>query len=220
MEIEDCRWTQMPNDFIDQGGIKLLGSKATCIYWCMARKTKGWQKESDAISHSQLMQLTGFGKATVSGAINKLLEHDLVVAEKEPGKTTIYKLKMSTGSVAEPPRFSSETGTGSVAEPTKETLKETTRKKKEDAPTVHMTEKEYGNLVEKYVKKTTSLMIDKLSAFKGAKGKTYKNDYKAILNWVVDWAKKERYLTDRSGEKEYESELSCEDKMREIFSGR
>ena len=58
--------------------------------------------------------------------------------------------------------------------------------KKEYAPTVHMTEAEHEKLVDKYGTAGTKKMIDKLSNYKGAKGKKYKDDYRAILNWVVE----------------------------------
>ena len=51
---------------------------------------------------------------------------------------------------------------------------------------VHMSEKEYGLLIEKYGKVQTQKLIDKLDFYKGANGKSYKSDYKAILSWVID----------------------------------
>ena len=66
------------------------------------------------------------------------------------------------------------------------------RPKKPEAPKVkyaefvHMTEEEYGKLVAKYGKEATQRMIEKLDNAKGAKGYTYKSDYRAILSWVAD----------------------------------
>lgn len=51
---------------------------------------------------------------------------------------------------------------------------------------VQMTEAEYQKLCEKYGKPFADACIETLSNYKGAKGKTYKSDYLAILNWVVD----------------------------------
>jgi NADH:ubiquinone oxidoreductase subunit F (NADH-binding) len=48
-----------------------------------------------------------------------------------------------------------------------------------------MTEAEYEKLVEKYGKEATDRMIEKLDNAKGAKGYTYKSDYRAILSWVA-----------------------------------
>ena len=98
MKIEDCRWTQLPNDFIDQGCIKIVKAAATSIYWCIARKTKGWQKETDAVSYSQLSEITGFARDTLCKALRALLDNDLIIAEKTQGKTTVYRLKLSATS--------------------------------------------------------------------------------------------------------------------------
>ena len=59
------------------------------------------------------------------------------------------------------------------------------------ADTVTMFEKEYKKLIDKYGKDNTKKMITVLDNYKDSKGKTYKNDYKAILSWVVDKVLKE-----------------------------
>lgn len=63
-------------------------------------------------------------------------------------------------------------------------------KKKTDkikyADTVYMLDSEYEKLVNKYGKHQTLRLIEKLDNYKGAKGKTYKSDYKAILSWVIE----------------------------------
>lgn len=51
---------------------------------------------------------------------------------------------------------------------------------------VSMTEDEYNKLIEKYGEIPTKQMIEVLDNYKGANGKKYKSDYRAILNWVVD----------------------------------
>ena len=51
---------------------------------------------------------------------------------------------------------------------------------------VKLTEKEYNSLVVKYGNTNTQKFIEKLENYKGATGKKYKSDYKAILSWVVD----------------------------------
>ncbi len=55
------------------------------------------------------------------------------------------------------------------------------------ADNVKMKGKEYKKLIEKYGEIATGAMIEKLSVYKKSKGRRYKNDYAAILNWVVDW---------------------------------
>lgn len=53
------------------------------------------------------------------------------------------------------------------------------------ADSVLMTEIEYGKLNDEYGSDFTKKCIEVLDNYKGATGKTYKSDYKAILNWVV-----------------------------------
>ncbi len=54
---------------------------------------------------------------------------------------------------------------------------------------VSMTEDEYKKLIELHGDKNTRILIEILDNYKGANGKKYKNDYRAILNWVIDRAK-------------------------------
>lgn len=57
---------------------------------------------------------------------------------------------------------------------------------------VHLTEREYEKLCSDYGQRAADLMIQELDLYKGSKGKAYKDDYRAILSWVVDRVK-ERY---------------------------
>jgi len=57
---------------------------------------------------------------------------------------------------------------------------------------VKMTEDEYNKLVTKYGEKKVKRMIEVLDNYKGATGKKYKSDYRAILNWVADKVLKEK----------------------------
>lgn len=53
------------------------------------------------------------------------------------------------------------------------------------APCVMLTESEYGKLVEAHGEDGAAWMVKKLDDYKAASGRTYKSDYRAILNWVV-----------------------------------
>jgi hypothetical protein len=57
------------------------------------------------------------------------------------------------------------------------------------ADNVTMTEEEYKKLIEKHGQAKTDKMIEVLDNYKGANGKKYTSDYKAILSWVVDKVK-------------------------------
>lgn len=65
-------------------------------------------------------------------------------------------------------------------------------KKVKYADFVLMTEAEYQKLCEMYGKPFADACIETLSNYKGAKGKSYKSDYLAILNWVVDRVNEKR----------------------------
>jgi hypothetical protein len=51
---------------------------------------------------------------------------------------------------------------------------------------VHLTDKEHTSLLESYGKEQTSTLIEKLSSYKAAKGRKYKDDAGAIRSWVLD----------------------------------
>jgi len=71
-------------------------------------------------------------------------------------------------------------------------LKKTKLKKTKYRDYVFLYENEYQKLVEKHGKENTEKMLDALDYYKGSKGKTYKDDYRAILSWVVDKVVKEK----------------------------
>lgn len=56
---------------------------------------------------------------------------------------------------------------------------------------VSMTNAEYERLVSTYSKDFANQCITVLDNYKGANGKKYKSDYRAILNWVVDRVKQD-----------------------------
>ena len=56
---------------------------------------------------------------------------------------------------------------------------------------VKLKESEYQKLIEQYGEYLTQKMIEVLDNYKGANGKKYKSDYRAILNWVAEKVQKE-----------------------------
>ena len=56
---------------------------------------------------------------------------------------------------------------------------------------VYMTEEEHQKLLDKHGEQLTGRMIEILDNYKGSSNKTYANDYRAILNWVVERAYEE-----------------------------
>lgn len=63
-------------------------------------------------------------------------------------------------------------------------------KKVKYAEAVSMQESEYQKLVEQFGQRFTEKLIEELDNYKVANGKRYKDDYRAILNWVVEKCEK------------------------------
>lgn len=73
---------QVPNAFIDDVLTKISGN-ACKIYLLIIRKTRGWNKEADRISYSQIQKLTGIGSsATVDKAVSELVDLGLIFYKK------------------------------------------------------------------------------------------------------------------------------------------
>lgn len=56
---------------------------------------------------------------------------------------------------------------------------------------VRMKESDYQKLVTRFGDAAVKRMIEVLDSYKGANGKKYKDDYRAILNWVVERVQKD-----------------------------
>ena len=69
---------QTPNFFVDECMSFLTGNEYKCLSF-LARKTFGWQKRSDRISKSQIMEATGLGAETVDKAMCALVEFGIVL---------------------------------------------------------------------------------------------------------------------------------------------
>lgn len=62
-------------------------------------------------------------------------------------------------------------------------------KKRKHLDSVFLLDAEHKKLIEEYGEEFTKACIKKLDDYKVSKGKRYKSDYRAILNWVVDAVK-------------------------------
>lgn len=100
-------------------------------------------------------------------------------------KSNPKKPKKPSGLIANPnnpdePDNDSDIDSGNVKE-----------EKNKYADFVSMTEGQYKKLITKHGEHNTKILIDILNNYKGSNGKKYKDDYLAILNWVVDKAKQD-----------------------------
>ena len=89
-------FTQLPNMFVDEH-MNSLDPATTLVYIAICRQTIGWQKETDAISLSQFVRMTGLSKPTVTKAIKQLISVELIaVQSSSSGKirdTNQYSLR-------------------------------------------------------------------------------------------------------------------------------
>ena len=77
---------------------------------------------------------------------------------------------------------------------------------------VSMTNAEYEKLVSTYGKEFADQCIKVLDNYKGACGKSYKSDYRAILSWVIDKQKSQKNSND-----EKEEVLKYFDDLEDIY---
>lgn len=87
---------QLPNAFVDEA-MKKLSPTANLLYIVIVRKTRGWQKNKDAISLTQFEAVTGLSRKTVIKAINELIEFGFVkeYAQKNAKAAKSYALNDS-----------------------------------------------------------------------------------------------------------------------------
>lgn len=85
---------QVPNALVDELMANMSGNALKC-YLQVVRQTIGWNKEVDYIPASQFHHLTGIRKAdTLTLAIKELEELGLIIAIRQKGKVTGYRVNM------------------------------------------------------------------------------------------------------------------------------
>lgn len=89
---QDVRGFIFPNSIIDELLPELSHSELKC-YLCVLRKTKGWNKEEDAISVSQFMKVTGLSNKAVISACESLVDREILERKSGDRNTGIYSIK-------------------------------------------------------------------------------------------------------------------------------
>lgn len=84
---------QLPNIFVDEA-VNKLSPTACVLYIVIVRKTRGWQKNKDAISLTQFEKITGMSRKTVIRGLDELVSCDFVkeYTSKIKGSTKCYSL--------------------------------------------------------------------------------------------------------------------------------
>lgn len=93
-------YTKIPNSLIDWLNLQDFDGSEYKVIWVVIRKTIGWSKDKDKISHSQFCKLTGLAKRTVIYAIQKLVQSGALDIKKTQGKMTEYSLGKLVHSIA------------------------------------------------------------------------------------------------------------------------
>jgi len=94
MSMLQPNFFQFPNVIVDEL-IRFLTPAETMCLLVIIRKTRGWNKQADAISLSQFQELTGIkSKRTIMRALHRLCvdEVGLIAKNCKPRTTTIYRL--------------------------------------------------------------------------------------------------------------------------------
>tara|TARA_R100000278_G_scaffold122699_2_gene109574 strand:+ start:1113 stop:1490 length:378 start_codon:yes stop_codon:yes gene_type:complete len=81
-------FVRIPNRIFDEH-MKTLSGNEFLLYMAIIRKTWGWNKNSDKISHSQLMGMTGLSNKTVVKCLETLQQKELIALTKRFKRTNL-----------------------------------------------------------------------------------------------------------------------------------
>ncbi len=84
-------FVRVPNTIFDEHMKFLSGNEFLC-YMAIIRKTWGWNKNSDKISHSQLISMTGLSNKTVVKCLQSLVDRELISMTKRFKRTNLIKV--------------------------------------------------------------------------------------------------------------------------------
>lgn len=147
---------QIPNSVIDELLAKLTCAELKC-YLFVVRKTKGWNKESDSISVSQFMEVTGLSNRSVITACESLVEMGLLERSGGERKLNTYSVKAFE---------ISQTGEKSSSDKTGENFSQSGEKSSSDLVKKVHTQNNNKNTIQNNNKKNTKKSdLDLLSDF-------------------------------------------------------
>ena len=205
--IKAPHYTQFPNVIIDEY-LKDLSLAELKVMTVIVRKTLGWHKEIERLSSGQIQKLTGLSKNAVKEGIRTLRDKGLILVERTgrgKGIKTYFELNVTDSEPLEDNNGAKNEPinpfNGSASNPTKDKrLKEKNINKDLYAEDVRLKKEEYEKLIKKGSKEIADKAIELLNNYKMAKGKKYKSDYHAILNWAWAKAVKETGIPDDENE--------------------
>ena len=167
---------QIPNSVIDELLAKLTCAELKC-YLFVVRKTKGWNKESDSISVSQFMEVTGLSNRSVITACESLVEMGLLERSGGERKLNTYSVKAfeisQTGEKSSSVKSGekiSQTGEKSSSVKSGEKISQTGEKSSSDLVKKVHTQNNNKNTIQNNNKKNTKKSVLELLADFGITG--------------------------------------------------
>ena len=143
---------QIPNSVIDELLAKLTCAELKC-YLFVVRKTKGWNKESDSISVSQFIEVTGLSNRSVITACESLVEMGLL--ERSGGERKLNTYSVKAFEISQTGEKSSSDETGENTSPTGENFSQTGEKSSSDLVKKVHTQNNNKNTIQNINKKNT-----------------------------------------------------------------
>ena len=201
-EIRDKRkmpFTSIENRVLEDPDIP---PNAKLVYVALCRFAS-WETGMCYPGHTRLGKMLGLHRNTIIKSTQRLKELGLITIEKRTGDTHVYTLLDTCTNTVQGDAQKEGRGCTNIVhkqEPYKqEVINKKSEHKKHFAEFVTLTLAEYEKLLADYGQEDTDRLIEILDNYKGASGKRYKSDYRAILNWVVERLKHEKKKPDKTG---------------------
>ena len=165
----------IPNSVIDELLAKLTCAELKC-YLFVVRKTKGWNKESDSISVSQFMEVTGLSNRSVITACESLVEIGLL--ERSGGERKLNTYSVKAFEISQTGEKSSSDETGEKSSSTGENFSQTGEKSSSDLVKKVHTQNNNKNTIQNINKKNTKKSESDLLAEFGVVGQLAEDFFK------------------------------------------
>lgn len=101
MALPRANYTNIPNDILDN--MHSLNNPELRVLLAICRKTIGWRRETDRISHSQLVAMTGLSVNSIKKARESLSQKGLISWEQKGsgrGIQTYYDINVSESNIS------------------------------------------------------------------------------------------------------------------------
>jgi phage replication O-like protein O len=197
-------YTKIANEIQDHLCSFRIPGEVRQVIDAVIRKTYGYGKKEDRISHSQLLELTKQDKGNLSRSLCKAIEHNLVV--KSDNKLSFQKnweqwipfarvvksdkkesVVISATAVVKSDKnlLSKVTDTKEKKETITKEIKKSIKKESffPDLPGILLSKEEYDKLLKEFGVEDTRRRCEALFLYMGSHGKKYASHYMTILSW-------------------------------------